>query len=332
MKVPPILWEGDEPARPAAGPGERYALGPAPPAGAPGPEAGDLPEAYGTGKLWLVARDPHWLYAHWDLTQQQQRRHNALSADRHLVVRVRPGAIAGHSASELQVHPESRHWFIHVERAGTRYVAELGYYRRDRQWVTVAAAGPTPTPPDTISPDRTLRFATIPAYRRLARIAAPAKPVVPADLPPIKAARALALAELARRRLGRRAEASSAEVARGRVEPEFSVEQPALAHPPGGEAESVSSPVAVAEQRPKGFWLNINAELVLYGATEPDASVTVGGQPVSLRADGTFSCRLALPEGERTVTVSALSAQGELRQAGQRVSLRTEYREQGKGD
>ena len=97
LRIPPILLEGDQPAPPATGPGQKYALGPVPPAGPAGREAGELPEAYGTGKVWLVARDPHWLYAQWDLTPQQQRRHNALSADRHLVVRVRPGRIAGQS-------------------------------------------------------------------------------------------------------------------------------------------------------------------------------------------------------------------------------------------
>src|ERR1043165_6805469 len=74
LHVPPILLEGDEPAAPiGGGPGERYDLGPASP-----PEhmetlgeLGELPEAYGTEKLLLTARDPNWLYAHWDLTREQ---------------------------------------------------------------------------------------------------------------------------------------------------------------------------------------------------------------------------------------------------------------------
>src|SRR5438094_6482773 len=35
--------------------------------------SGELPEAYGTEKLLVAARDPHWLYAHWDLTREQLR-------------------------------------------------------------------------------------------------------------------------------------------------------------------------------------------------------------------------------------------------------------------
>ena len=83
--------------------------------------------------------------------------------------------------------------------------------------------------------------------------------------------------------------------------------------------------MAPAEQRPAGFWLSINAELVIYGATEPGASVTLGGRPIALRPDGTFSCRCSLPDGDHAVTVSAMSAEGELRQAKLTFSRRTDY-------
>ncbi|PYJ94126.1 MAG: hypothetical protein DME23_25365, partial [Verrucomicrobia bacterium] len=87
IKVPPILLEGDEPTAPSvSGPGQRYALGPTPPPEHVGAtvESGELPEAYGTKKLLLAARDPHWLYAHWDLTRDQLREYNRRSADGHL--------------------------------------------------------------------------------------------------------------------------------------------------------------------------------------------------------------------------------------------------------
>jgi hypothetical protein len=54
--------------------------------------------------------------------------------------------------------------------------------------------------------------------------------------------------------------------------------------------------------------------------------VTIGGRPITLRPDGTFSCRFSLPDGDHTVTASALSAQGDLRQAELRFSRRTERR------
>src|SRR2546425_12831770 len=133
LKVPAILLEGDEPSAPAAGgPGQRYTLGPTPPLEAVGAtgEPGELPEAYGTGKLLLTARDPHWLYAHWDLTREQLREYNRRSAHGHLVLRVFAGQVAGEPLAETHLNPESRNWFVHVGRGGTKFVAVLGYYAK----------------------------------------------------------------------------------------------------------------------------------------------------------------------------------------------------------
>ena len=312
-RIPQILLEGDEAfSPPMTGPGQKYALGPTTPTSHFESETAALPEAYGTGKLLLAARDPHWLYAHWDPTHEQQRWYNALSVDRHLVLRVHSGTSDAPAVREVHLHPESRHWFVHVERSDTQYVAELGYYRPRHHWVTIAASPPATTPTETASADQTVKFATIPAHVRLTQLAA----------------RERALAELAAQQFVQQDWASSADVAelvRGRDEKEISAAQVVLPAPLGGEAESVSSPSVPVEHRPGGFWFNINAELVIYGATEPGASVTVGGRPISLRPDGTFSCRCSLPDGEHGITVSAMSVEGELRQATLKFTRRTDY-------
>jgi hypothetical protein len=62
----------------------------------------------------------------------------------------------------------------------------------------------------------------------------------------------------------------------------------------------------------KDFWLNVHTELVLYGATEHDAKVTVAGQPIQLRPDGTFTLRFALPDGEQILRVHATNNDGDL--------------------
>ena len=66
----------------------------------------------------------------------------------------------------------------------------------------------------------------------------------------------------------------------------------------------ISSPLGPHEQLQRGFWLNVNAELIVYGATEPDALVTIGGQPIQLR-----------PDGIHGLAVAAASVRGEHRQA-----------------
>ena len=61
----------------------------------------------------------------------------------------------------------------------------------------------------------------------------------------------------------------------------------------------------------KGFWFRADADLVLHGATEPKSMVTIQGQPVAVRKDGTFSLRVTLPEGTQTVAIEVTSPDGE---------------------
>jgi len=60
----------------------------------------------------------------------------------------------------------------------------------------------------------------------------------------------------------------------------------------------------------RGFWFVLGTELVVYGATEPDARVTCQGRPVVLRSDGTFTLRFALPDGVQEIPCVATSADG----------------------
>src|SRR5262249_40058837 len=64
-----------------------------------------------------------------------------------------------------------------------------------------------------------------------------------------------------------------------------------------GAVSSVSSPFGGAAPGQRGFWFNVNAELIVYGATDPHASVRIGDRTIRLRGDGTFSFRFSLPDG-----------------------------------
>jgi hypothetical protein len=93
---------------------------------------------------------------------------------------------------------------------------------------------------------------------------------------------------------------------------------------PGSGA--LSSPLGGMEGR-SGFWFEVNAELTIYGATDPSAQVTVGGHPIQLRPDGTFSYRFSLPDGEYHLPAVANSADGiDSRSAELNFSRRTQYR------
>lgn len=345
IEAPPILLEGDQPAPPpASGPGQKYALGPTPPAQQFETAETELPEAYGTKALFLTARDPHWLYAHWDLTREQQLRLNAKSSDGHLVLRIYPGKIEGHPPYEIHVHPESRHWFAHVERAGGSYAAELGYYSPVGRWMRVAASGATVTPPDAASAETEAEFATIPFEFPFPRLIQIIKQAVRENLP-----LAQAIEELRRHGhpdLPRGAAAPAAawtsqqeqalakiisidEVRRvwmGSLEITELIRRKLAREISSLGVSSLSSPFGGAEQ-PKGFWFNINAELIIYGATEPTAKVTLDGREIKLRPDGSFSFRFALPDGKYELPAVAVSADGtEARAADLKFSRATEYR------
>ncbi len=76
-----------------------------------------------------------------------------------------------------------------------------------------------------------------------------------------------------------------------------------------GALFSVASPVKKMQERK--FWLVVNTELILYGATEPDAKLTVQNRPIQLRPDGTFTLRFSLPDGKQAIPVKAISSDNE---------------------
>lgn len=61
---------------------------------------------------------------------------------------------------------------------------------------------------------------------------------------------------------------------------------------------------------PRGFFMHVNAEVIFYGGTHPDAKVTIDGKPVGLRPDGTFRYHFVLPDGEFEIPIVATSPDG----------------------
>ena len=413
---------------PPSGAGPKFALGPAP-LPTPGPlSEQELPPAYGTGRLFLTPRDPHCLYACWDLTAEQQRLCNSLSLQHHLVVRLHEDAVSNRPVGELHVHPESRHWFIHVEHAGRTYIAELGYPQPNGQFHTVVVSDAVATPAEDPAEERTFEVKSVafePAARPLAppspglasaaaRPAQPATPPVPLPLPlppsppapfvpvealpqprlraeaprpvptiprapatpnqaPITVAVAAvpaldavpaapavsaapsvqewtpvqerALAELIGWTLVKQQLPGSEEILallqRPAQLPVAPVGAPTEAGPgvpgpeipgaeiaglAGGPGPEIFSPPGGEFPAQRGFWFNFNTELVVYGATEPGAQVSIGGRPIQLRPDGSFSYRFALPDGYYRLPLTAVSPDGDTRQVMLEFYRGTRYR------
>lgn len=344
IKIPPILLEGDEPqSHSVGGPGFRYTLGPT----APDREyaEAELPEAYGTERLILTARDPHWLYAHWDFTNDQLKRYNALSPEGHLTIRVYLEEDPKTPVTEAKVHPESRHWFVYVADANKCYVAEIGYHDAEHAWQGLSRSDGTWTPPDAESADRRFQLATIPADVPFARLVEIVRSAMQENVELASAIREIiasgghpgftvgedlhphlewtseqqaALADVINLDSVRRVWVGSLEITelvRRQLEKGISSMVQAAEGWPTSPAQAPSVPGAIssplggaAEER--GFWFNLNAEVIVYGATEPGATVKIGDRTLKLRPDGSFSLRFALPDGSYSLPVSATSEDG----------------------
>ncbi len=395
LRIPSILLEDDEPPLSQARQDDP----------APASDPSILPGDYGTGQLWLVPRDPHCFYAHWDLPIDQQRRYNLSSASRRLSLRIFYEDSPTIPALELTVHPESRYWFAYLERAGQKCVAELGFYPAQGLWKTVARSAPAqapggpppgqpelklsvfkleplaqptssaaaeeaapapeipaPEPPRPTAPPRSAMpgpsdalpvtplqppgGASTSAVRRVP-LAEPAE-VSPASLapeishaPPTALEEQLpewtpqkeeALAALISDALGLEQPLGSARVrefARPMARPAApppAISQPAISSPaPPPPGKAVTSPGQPPAPGAPGFWFNLNAELVIYGATEPTATVAIGDRPIRLRPDGTFSYRFSLPDGQYGLPISATSTLGDKRWAELRFSRGSQY-------
>ncbi len=307
---------------------------------------GELPDSYGTGRLFLTARDPHWLYAYWDLSWQQMADSRGQASDGRLLLRVYEKN-HGDPIQVLTLGHDSRNWYIPVNKAATTYRAELGYWRHDGQFHVISHSREATTPPDAVSPDTTARFVTIPIdipFRELFEIIRghmragealadalhrlqlagfrfPFK--LGLELGPWTAEQAAELERILGGDLFRRIQMGSFEISewlRRRMQEELSSGMFSAFSPSG-------SSWSAAPQ--KGFWFVVNAELIIYGATEPDAKITVDGKPVKLRNDGTFSFHYSFPDGQYKLPVVAVSKVGDDKRE---VQLTFERQSRAKGE
>ncbi len=77
----------------------------------------------------------------------------------------------------------------------------------------------------------------------------------------------------------------------------------------GGASESLLNAGGGSEliYRSRKFFFELYAEVIVYGRTEPDATVWWGKEKITLRQDGTFSMRFALPDRRIPLDFTAVS-------------------------
>ena len=293
---------------------------------------GYLPESYGTKKLFLVARDPHILFAYWDLNQVQYQEAARAATDGKVFLEV---YVPGEGrVQQIHIWDCHKNWYLQVNRPETTFVAQLGYYRADGTFEVLARSAEVKTPRDTMSPNTDARFVTIPfhvSFRELYdMIAAQSRPGeelaetlarlqrsdfdlpfqarVPRDLTPKESDELLEYLgdeEVRRRMVG---SFEITEILKKRFETMLSSGQ--WVSSAGGWVTSVSSPFGASFGAERGFHMHVNAELIIYGGTTPDAKVRIDGQDITLTKDGTFSYHFVFPDGQFHIPIDATSADG----------------------
>ncbi|MEY5011105.1 MAG: hypothetical protein RLZZ253_2244 [Verrucomicrobiota bacterium] len=63
-------------------------------------------------------------------------------------------------------------------------------------------------------------------------------------------------------------------------------------------------------KRERKFFMHVNAEIIFYGGTDPDATVWIDGKEIQLQPDGTFRYHFLLPDGDHAVPIVARSPDG----------------------
>jgi hypothetical protein len=66
-----------------------------------------------------------------------------------------------------------------------------------------------------------------------------------------------------------------------------------------------AQPFSVRAER--GFFMHVNAEVIFYGGTHPDATVWIDGKQIALNPDGTFRYHFRLPDGDWRIPIVAES-------------------------
>lgn len=243
----------------------------------------DLPRQYGRNKIILQVRDPRWIYSFWEVTPKlwerlrDELKENFSRAKKVLRVYDVTGIIfnGGNANSffDIEVNYESDNWYINTNGPDRSWCVDLGLRLPDGKFIMILRSNVVHTPaegPSWITDEEWM---------------------IPDEI----------FGRLYGMGFGFGGSSPTGKNWQERQKALFS----GILASPG--ITSLASPVKRAGKI-KTFWLDVNCELIVYGATEPDAKVTVQDKQIKLRPDGTFSLRFFLPDGKQTVAVKAVSA------------------------
>ena len=322
---------GEEPAAPAEQPAYE--------------DLGQLPASYEEKALFLAARDPRWLFSYWDFDWGQYPAAAMRGGVAQFFLRI--ATADGAEQALIEIRPEARNWYVPVAHPATAYVAEIGFFEKSGAWNSIVKSGVAATPPDGVAADAPAEFATVPShlsYERLlemvrekmeegesliaalARIAGEGRVEFHAGRAPSwteEQKRLLAallgealtdriglgsaeIDQLLRKKLGEKLSSETASGLSGRYAEALAPGPTSLFS--GIGASWSAQPFSVKRER--GFFMHVNAEIIFYGGTHPDATVWIDGKEIRLSPDGTFRYHFTLPDGNFGIPIIARSPDG----------------------
>lgn len=247
----------------------------------------ELPWGYNESRITVMVRDPYWLHSYWEIPEwkidelKAQMGHSVFAQSKRIirVYDVTGKKFTGMNANksfDIEVGENARNWYINTNEPNRSYCVDIGYLTPEGKFYVAARSNIVSTPPDTMSDIVDEEWVTF-DWERIYSLSGGFG--IGQSSGEIR--------ELLRKRL-------IEELSSGLVTTWGS---------------DIKRQVPTKE---KDFWLVVNTELIVYGATEPDAKVTVQGFPIKLRPDGTFSLRFALPDGKQVIPVVAVNRDGDM--------------------
>jgi hypothetical protein len=237
-------------------------------------------------RIIVLTRDSYWLHAYWELSRTTlSRARAALGQDWHEarpILRVMDvssedtTSAAERHVRDIPIHGGVNNWYIDVLEPPRSYRIDVGYVSRRGKFYVLARSNVVTTPRAGVTDPLDENWSNV--QKQFDRIHNPSGNGNGSHTP----LTAIDLRDLFEERLRRpMASASMQNLA-------------TLPLVPLGRA----------------FHFQIDAELIVYGITEPGAQVTLQGEPVNLRSDGSFTVRFSLPDSRQIIPAVASSADG----------------------
>ena len=127
----------------------------------------ELPRIYGPPILFAIARDPHTIFTYWNIDWPSIFEKTA-PVDRQVHLRVyrSDGAEETSAAAE----PMSGNCYLTVAQPRGGYHVEIGYYRPEDVWNSVATSDQVIMPPESVAENVDVDLATIPFHLSFQRL------------------------------------------------------------------------------------------------------------------------------------------------------------------